>query len=29
MLSNLYMRRFILGWRVLGYARRFNAHIVN
>ena len=23
------MRRFILGWRVLGYARRFNAHIVN
>ena len=29
MLSNLYMRRFILGWRVLGYARRFKAHIVN
>ena len=23
------MRRFILGWRVLGYARRFKAHIVN
>ena len=29
LLSNLYMRRFILGWRVLGYARRFKAHIVN
>ena len=27
--GNLYMRRFILGWRGLGYARRFNAHIVN
>ncbi len=27
--SNLYMRRFILGWKVLGYARRFNAEIVN
>ena len=29
MLSNLYTRRFIPGWKVLGYARRFNAHIVN
>ena len=29
LLSNLYMRRFILGWKVLGYARRFKAHIVN
>ena len=29
MLSNLYMRRFILGWKVLGYERRFQAKIVN
>ena len=29
LLSNLYMRRFILGWKVLGYARRFRAEIVN
>ena len=29
LLSNLYMRRFILGWKVLGYAQRFNAEIVN
>ena len=28
-LSNLYMRRFIMGWKVLGYARRFKAEIVN
>ena len=27
--SNLYMRRFVLGWKVLGYARRFDAEIVN
>ena len=27
--SNLYMRRFVLGWKVLGYARRFRAEIVN
>ena len=27
--SNVYMRRFILGWKVLGYARRFGAEIVN
>ena len=27
--SNLYMRRFVLGWKVLGYARRFCAEIVN
>ena len=27
--SNLYMRRFILGWKVLGYARRFRSEIVN
>ncbi len=29
LLSNLYMRRFVLGWKVLGYARRFCAEIVN
>jgi hypothetical protein len=28
-LSNLYMRRFILRWKVLGYERRFQAKIVN
>ena len=27
--SNVYMRRFLLGWKVLGYARRFGAEIVN
>ena len=27
--SNIYMRRFIMGWKVLGYARRFRAEIVN
>ena len=29
LLSNIYMRRFIMGWKVLGYAQRFKAHIVN
>jgi len=29
LLSNLYMRRFILGWKKLGHARRWSAHIVN
>jgi len=29
LLSNLYMRRFLLGWKTLGYARRLSAHIVN
>ena len=29
LLSNLYMRRFILGWKRLGYARRFGAEIVS
>lgn len=29
LLSNLYMRRFILGWKKLGYAQRFGAVIVN
>ena len=27
--SNIYMRRFIVGWKVLGFARRFKAEIVN
>jgi RNA-directed DNA polymerase len=29
LLSNLYMRRFILGWKTLGYAPRWSAQIVN
>ena len=29
LLSNLYMRRFVLGWHRLGYAQRFGARIVN
>lgn len=29
LLSNLYMRRFVLGWRVMGYAEHFKARIVN
>jgi group II intron reverse transcriptase/maturase len=29
LLSNLYMRRFILGWKQRGYAQRWSAHIVN
>lgn len=29
LLSNLYMRRFVLGWKRLGYAQRFGARIVN
>jgi RNA-directed DNA polymerase len=29
LLSNLYMRRFVLGWKELGYERRLDAHIVN
>ena len=29
LLSNIYMRRFILGWKQLGYARQFHAEIVN
>ena len=29
LLSNLYMRRFILGWKVLGHQQRLNAFIVN
>jgi RNA-directed DNA polymerase len=29
MLSNLYMRRFVLGWNKLGHEKRFGACIVN
>jgi retron-type reverse transcriptase len=29
LLANLYMRRFVLGWKVLGHERRLRAHIVN
>ena len=29
LLSNLYMRRFVLGWKKLGHERRLKAHIVN
>jgi len=29
LLSNLYMRFFVLSWKVLGYERRLDAHIVN
>ena len=29
LLSNLYMRRFVLGWKALGHQERLDAHIVN
>jgi len=29
LLANLYMRRFVLGWKKLGYEQRLQAHIVN
>ena len=29
LLANLYMRRFVLGWKVLGHEQRPDAHIVN
>jgi group II intron reverse transcriptase/maturase len=29
LLSNIYMRRFVLGWKSLGLARRYKAQIVN
>ena len=29
MLSNLYIRRFVLGWKTLGHERRLRARIVN
>jgi RNA-directed DNA polymerase len=29
LLANLYMRRFVLGWKALGYERELQAYIVN
>ena len=29
LLANLYMRRFVLGWKVRGHEKRLDAHIVN
>ncbi len=29
LLANLYMRRFVLGWKTLGHEQRFHARIVN
>jgi group II intron reverse transcriptase/maturase len=29
LLSNLYMRRFVLGWKQLGHEKRLEAHVVN
>jgi group II intron reverse transcriptase/maturase len=29
LLSNLYMRRFVLGWKTLGFEARLDAHVVN
>jgi len=29
LLANLYMRRFVLGWKTLGHEKRFQAKIVN
>jgi len=29
LLSNLYMRRFVLGWKQMGHEKRFGAYIVN
>ena len=29
LLSSIYMRRFIVGWKHLGFAQRFRSHIVN
>lgn len=29
LLSNLYMRRFVLGWKTLGHEKRLDAHVVN
>jgi group II intron reverse transcriptase/maturase len=29
LLANLYMRRFVLGWKAQGHQRRLDAHIVN
>jgi RNA-directed DNA polymerase len=29
LLANLYMRRFVLGWKTLGHEQRLDAHVVN
>ena len=29
LLSNLYMRRFVLGWKQMGHEKRFGAYVVN
>jgi RNA-directed DNA polymerase len=29
LLSNIYMRRFVLGWKMLGHDQRLDAHLVN
>jgi RNA-directed DNA polymerase len=29
LLSNIYMRRFVLGWKKLGHEKRLGAYIVN
>lgn len=29
LLANLYMRRFVLGWKVSGHEQRLDAHVVN
>jgi group II intron reverse transcriptase/maturase len=29
LLANIYMRRFIMGWKLLGHEQRLDAHIVN
>jgi RNA-directed DNA polymerase len=29
LLANIYMRRFIVGWNILGHEQRLDAHIVN
>ena len=29
LLSNLYMRRFVLGWKMLGHEQRLDAHVIN
>jgi RNA-directed DNA polymerase len=29
LLANLYMRRFVMGWKLLGHEQRLDAHIVN
>jgi len=29
LLSNIYMRRFVAGWKTLGHEKRFDAHVVN